>query len=405
MDDDLSTLDRCVNDVGRIDGIATWLDVVRDAAGMRAAFVAGVIDDAWVVCALLDDLGLGFQPGSRLTASSLAGLKPWAKPCHWGVERTESRLEVPIVLASGRLFGMLCVLDSISNGLPEPRVVAVVSRIAALIAAQLDLQTRRAQHHTPSPSRGPADGVGESRERFIAVLAHDLKNPLHAVLANGDLLERKLTDPALAAAASRIKTNARRMSSLVDDVLDSARGHLGGGIGLTLSDERNIEAGLNEVVQELQDAQPDRKIVADFQIGRPVRCDIRRLQQLASNLLGNALAHGRATSPITITAMTDHQDLVLQVWNAGEPIPPDYLGRIFEPFWRPGGGNSQTGLGLGLHICAAIVRAHGGRIAVTSTAEQGTEITARFPLGAARPASHDTFPPLDAPARASHANT
>jgi signal transduction histidine kinase len=71
---------------------------------------------------------------------------------------------------------------------------------------------------------------------------------------------------------------------------------------------------------------------------------------------------------------------VLEVWNAGEPIPPESLGKIFEPFWRHSVSASRNGLGLGLHICSQIVRAHAGRISVTSTRENGTQFTARLPL-------------------------
>ena len=71
---------------------------------------------------------------------------------------------------------------------------------------------------------------------------------------------------------------------------------------------------------------------------------------------------------------------MLEVWNAGEPIPPESLGKIFEPFWRHSVSASRNGLGLGLHICSQIVRAHAGRISVTSTRENGTQFTARLPL-------------------------
>jgi signal transduction histidine kinase len=101
---------------------------------------------------------------------------------------------------------------------------------------------------------------------------------------------------------------------------------------------------------------------------------------VASNLLGSALTHGSANSPVTIHAKTDERDLVLEVWNAGAPIPPESLGKIFEPFWRNSVSPSRNGLGLGLHICSQIVRAHQGQIAVTSTAEHGTKITVRLPL-------------------------
>jgi signal transduction histidine kinase len=181
--------------------------------------------------------------------------------------------------------------------------------------------------------------------------------------------------------ASRIKTNVNRMSSLIDDVLDFARGRLGGGIGVELTEVQNINSGLTTVVQELQDAQPECKIISSISVDRSVRCDLGRLQQVASNLLANALTHGRPHTPVKFTAHADDKDLILQVWNAGAPIPPESINKIFEPFWRHSASGSRNGLGLGLHICSQIVRAHEGQISVTSTAAHGTLFTARLPLG------------------------
>jgi signal transduction histidine kinase len=135
------------------------------------------------------------------------------------------------------------------------------------------------------------------------------------------------------------------------------------------------------VVQELQDARPECRIISRIGVCRSVRCDLGRLQQVASNLLGNALTHGRPHGPVKITARADQNYLVLEVWNAGEPIPPESIGMMFEPFWRHSVSASRNGLGLGLHICSQIVRAHKGRISVTSTRESGTTFTARLPLG------------------------
>jgi hypothetical protein len=254
-------------------------------------------------------------------------------------------------------------------------------RFAALIAAQLDRQWAREKEHAALLDERAA---GELREQFIAILGHDLRTPLHAVYASGDILERKLSDPALSAYASRIKRHVRRMSSLIDDVLDFARGRLGGGIDLELTEVENIDTGLTTVVQEFQDAQPDCQITAHIDVNRPVRCDLGRLQQVASNLLANALTHGRPHSAVKLTVRVDEHDLVLEVWNAGEPIPPGSIDKIFEPFWRHSLSNSRNGLGLGLHICSQIVRAHKGRISVTSTGENGTRFTARLPLGDSR---------------------
>jgi signal transduction histidine kinase len=93
------------------------------------------------------------------------------------------------------------------------------------------------------------------------------------------------------------------------------------------------------------------------------------------------LTHCLPQSPVKISARADADDFVLKVWNAGEPIPAASLDKIFEPFWRHSVSASRNGLGLGLHICSQIVRAHHGRISVTSTREAGTQFTARLPLG------------------------
>jgi signal transduction histidine kinase len=168
---------------------------------------------------------------------------------------------------------------------------------------------------------------------------------------------------------------------LIDDVLDFARGRLGGGIGLELTDVENVNVGLATVVQEMEDAQPECEIISHISVNRAVRCDLGRLQQVASNLLANAFTHGLPHSPIEISASADENDLVLEVWNAGEPIPAESLAKIFEPFWRHSVSASRNGLGLGLHICSQIVRAHAGRISVKSTRESGTRFTVHLPLG------------------------
>jgi signal transduction histidine kinase len=254
---------------------------------------------------------------------------------------------------------------------------AISEAIAALNAALLAQQLQREREESALLEERAA---GELREQFIAILAHDLRSPLQAAFANSDRLLRHLADPALSEVAARIKSNILRMSALIDDVLDFARGRLGGGIAIELTDVQNINSGLTTVIQELQDSQPDRKILASISVNRPVRCDLGRLQQVASNLLANALIHGSAEKPVEISARDTETDLVLEVWNAGEPIPAQSLDKIFEPFWRHSASVNRQGLGLGLHICSQIVRAHQGGMSVTSTREHGTRFTARLPL-------------------------
>ncbi len=112
--------------------------------------------------------------------------------------------------------------------------------------------------------------------------------------------------------------------------------------------------------------------------------DIGRLQQVTSNLLGNALTHGCPRSPVRLTVRNEAEELVLEVWNDGEPIPEEFIGKIFEPFWRHSTSGSRHGLGLGLYICSQIIRAHLGELTVASTREGGTLFTARLPLRTSR---------------------
>jgi signal transduction histidine kinase len=377
--------------IRRIDAVPTLLEVLCEITGMRLAMVAHVRAKVWTVCALQDGLHLGITPAGPLAIRTNLGLESQASrtpivieqastdPRYMnrhkrGLYQVESYVSVPIFLPSGSYFGTLCALDPQPANVGQAFVLSTFTRFAALIASQLTQQERE------QTLLHDERAAGELREQFIAILGHDLRNPLQAVSASSELLLRKFPDPAVSAIATRIKTSACRMSALIDDVLDFARGRLGGGIALELTDVEDVNTGLTTVVQELQDAQPESTIISDISVDCSVRCDLGRLQQVASNLLANALTHGLPTSAIKISARADETDLVLEVWNAGEPIPAQSIDKIFEPFWRHSVSASRHGLGLGLHICSQIVRAHDGRMTVTSTRETGTRFTARLPL-------------------------
>jgi signal transduction histidine kinase len=389
---------RAVAAIARIEAVPTLLKVLCEMSGMRIAVVARVTETIWTACAVREDVPFGLKPGMELPVTTAFCFDSSASRAPIVIEHAsadpryshhaapkryqiESYVSVPIIRAKDGYFGNLSAFDQ-KPAKVTPRILSMFNDFAALIALQLDHQALHEREHRALLDERAA---GELREQFIAILGHDLRNPLQAVFATGDMLERKFTDPAILTMASRIKANVRRMSSLIDDVLDFARGRLGGGIEVELTEVENINTGLEAVVQELRDAQPACKIISDISVNRSVRCDLGRIQQIASNLLGNALTHGQPDSPIKISARSDENDLVLEVWNAGEPIPAESLSKIFEPFWRHSVSRSRNGLGLGLHICSQIVRAHHGGISVTSTREHGTRFTARLPLGTPQP--------------------
>ena len=387
---------RDVAAVKQIEAVPILLDILCETTGMRWAAVARLTENTWTACAVKDDLQFGLKPGdqldleSTLCAESKRSNQPIViqhastdprysrhrVPKIYGIE---SCVSMPIVLPNGRYFGSLCAVDPAPAPVADPKIISMFRRFAGLIALQLHSEMLRQQDQS---TLREARAANELQEQFIAILGHDLRNPLQAIHSAGLLLERKLEDPALQGVAARIRVNVKRMSSLINDILDFARGRLGDGMGVQITDVEDIDAGLNAVVREFQDGQPNRQIVANISVTRKVRCDLGRVQQVASNLIGNALKHGAQQAPVKVSARAEDSELVLDVWNDGEPIPHDSMDRLCEPFWRPSTSGNREGLGLGLYICSQILRAHGGTLSVTSTQENGTSFTARLPLDA-----------------------
>jgi signal transduction histidine kinase len=216
-------------------------------------------------------------------------------------------------------------------------------------------------------------------EMFTAVLGHDLRNPLNAVLTAAQLLERRSQDEATQRTAARMVASARRMSRLIEDMLDLARARLAGGIPLK-RDRTDLAAILNRVVQEHQASYPDRRIELIAEGELTGEWDGDRLSQVVSNLLGNALQHGKADGVVQVRATRDASDTItFSVASLGH-IDPDLLPHIFDPFR----GAQQSvarrgGLGLGLYIVQQIVHAHQGEITVESGDDERTTFTVRVP--------------------------
>jgi PAS domain S-box-containing protein len=218
--------------------------------------------------------------------------------------------------------------------------------------------------------------IEEAREQFIAVLGHDLRNPLSAISLGAELLA-KLPAPYDVMGA-QIARSARRMEIMIRDVMDFTRGRLGGGIPVVVG-SCDLGGICQEVVAEMKQAHPERDIRCATEGLLRSECDTDRMEQVISNLIGNAITHGE--DPILVTARDAGDDIELIVESCGAPIPEPSMARMFEPYSRGirlmPTGEIAPGLGLGLYIVSEIVRAHGGTIAVTSGAR--TTFTVRYP--------------------------
>jgi len=220
----------------------------------------------------------------------------------------------------------------------------------------------------------------EFQERFIAVLGHDLRNPLASIETGAGILRQKITDPALAGVVDRVRASSLRMSRMIEQMLDLTRSRLAGGFALSPRPLDLCEL-LQRITDEIRTARPECVI--------ELRCrtltgawDQDRIEQVFSNLIGNAVRHGEPALPITVSADGDDRSVWVEVHNHGTPIPPELQRVLFNPF-RRGERDSRTaeteGLGLGLYISNEIARAHGGRIEVRSSLAEGTTFRLTLP--------------------------
>ena len=288
----------------------------------------------------------------------------------------QSYISMPILRKNGAFFGTLCAIDPRPAKLKTPQTVGMFRLFADLIGFHLEAQERLV--HSEAALVGERQ-TAEVREQFIAVLGHDLRNPLASIDAGTRLLAKGELDDKAQSIVALIEQSVRRMAGLIDNVLDLARGRLGGGLTLDRNADEPLAPALEQVVAELRSGHPDRQIDVHLQLVEPIACDRPRIAQLLSNLLANALTHGAEDSPITVRASVRDATLELSVANKGEPIPPGVAERLFEPFYRSSAGSDKQGLGLGLYIASEIARAHGGTLKVNSTPNE-TRFVLRIPV-------------------------
>lgn len=222
------------------------------------------------------------------------------------------------------------------------------------------------------------------RNLFLGVLSHELRTPLSTIMASGQsLLIAAKAGKTLEQAAERALRGARRIQSLLDDLLDYVRSGLGEGMRVTPAPV-DMGHACSRIVGELRASHPDRLIVVETAGDVSCVCDEQRVGQAISNLLGNALRHGAPDAPVVARVDGAAPDVIeVSVRNGGQPIAKATLDSMFEPLVRGAEANTAGyNLGLGLYIVREIAHAHGGTATVKSDAESGTVFTLRLPRDA-----------------------
>ena len=376
-------------DVERINNIAavpSILDIICRTTGMGFAAIARVTDTAWVACSVKDDIGFGLKPGgelkletticdeirqtgNRVIIDHVAESEEFCGHHTPEMYGFQSYISIPIIRKDGSFFGTLCAIDPKPRQLNDPHIISMFELYAELISFHLETLERltRSQQQLKEEKY-----IADLREQFIAILGHDLKNPIAAISSSAQLLLRMNKDEKAFKLASIISESSYRVKGLVDNLLDFARGRLGEGIQLTRTAHQDPHIFLDQVISELKVLWPDAVIETRFNLQQPVSLDSKRVSQLFSNLLANALSYGKLEHPVVVEAVAGNKIFSLSVSNAADQIPESSMRHLFHPFSRGKVKQGQDGLGLGLFIASEIAKAHDGDLTVTSDAERTT---------------------------------
>jgi signal transduction histidine kinase len=229
-------------------------------------------------------------------------------------------------------------------------------------------------------ARGRAEASDAFKQMFLGILGHDLRNPLSTIMTTAQMMAMRDVPADDGKKLRRIISSGERMRRMVDQILDVTRAKLFSGLSVERKADQDMVALVARIVEEVRAARPEREI--EFEIGDAVAVsiDCDRFEQVVSNLLGNAVAHGDPARPIRVALHKRGRVTVLSVHNHGTPIDPEFMPLLFDAFKRAGKPRGRSdGLGLGLYISQCIVAAHGGKIEVASSSELGTRFDVILP--------------------------
>ena len=225
-----------------------------------------------------------------------------------------------------------------------------------------------------------AHDVNETRDRFLAILGHDLRTPLGAIITSAEFMREvaPLPEPHLSL-VTRVEQAARRMNRMVTDLLEFTRTRFGDSIPV-VAEEMDLEVAVRDIASEIRASNPSLDLQVSVDGDLHGRWDRARLTQALVNLLSNATQHGDGTRPVTLHATRVGNEVLIRVHNEGAAIPAGELEHLFDPMKEAGRDDGdRRHLGLGLYIVDRIVKAHGGAVEVQSSAAGGTTFTVRLP--------------------------
>ena len=374
-----------IDAINQISIIPSILNVVCKTTGMGFAAIARVTDEKFITCSTKDMVGFGLGPGDELELETTLCndvrktreailIEDVDNDCDYrdhpvpALYNFKSYISVPIFRKNGSFFGTLCSLDKHPVKVKAEEIKEMFHLFADLISFHLDSVEKLNDTQLRLMEELK---TGELREQFIAILGHDLRNPVGTIRMGAEILMESTKEDDTKKVAQLLKGTSFRMENLIGNILDFARGRLGDGIFLTLKPgDKSLEQALLQVIEETKATSPETEIKTEINIDVPVTCDNNRVAQLFSNILSNAIHHGAENAPVTVIANCLNREFKLTVINKGEKIPAGAMKRLFKPFTRQHEKGQKQGLGLGLYIASEIAKAHGGTLSAESSDEE-----------------------------------
>lgn len=370
------------------------LRIIAETTGAGFVGITRPSGEGWTVCAAHDLAGIGVGPedvlevqsaimpadGAGRSVTVIDDLTEWTGGSDHPALRqhgVRSYLSVPIIRSDGRFFGTICAFDRSPRPLDEPVTIGVVESFAELIGRQLSDPESKGKHIR---SQLRAEQVRlRRRDEFVAILGHDLRSPIATIASGLRLLEREGQSDAGMRTITLLQGTIGRMNALIDNLLDLARGRDSRQRSVQIEPCAELGAEIEQVIREIRTAT-GHEIEYHWDQECVLRCDQRRMGQLVSNLVTNAVKHGDPSTPVLVECELKDGRFTLMVENQGRPIPPEIRESMFDPFVRGSDGErTSRGFGLGLHIARETARAHGGTLTVDSN-EERTRFTLSIPV-------------------------
>ncbi|WP_185803559.1 GAF domain-containing sensor histidine kinase [Pontivivens nitratireducens] len=369
------------------DLVGTILETVMLATNMRFAAVARVTADRWVACRTVDEVNFGLAEGDEIEIQSTfcQSVRETSNKVLFNDTATDdvygnhpiaakfgivSYASIPIYRSDGSFFGTLCAIDTEPRDIKHPRAVAMLEMFADIIGRSLETEEQlEAEKRLGEQERE----LARIQEEFVAVLGHDLRNPVAALDAGFRQLDREPLTEGARKILPFMRSSLHRMNDLIENIMMHAKARLGGGIRISATPDAPLTQVITQIVEEIRAASPQNEILLDLAFDQPVSCDAPRVAQAISNLLSNAVRYATPGTPIEVRGLMRECGIEISVANQGEAVPDELQENLFHPFQRGVHANGE-GLGLGLYIASSIAVAHSGRIDVTC--EDGTTIFA-----------------------------